>query len=109
MISHIGMQKNPWKDLTFFWIDERLQIATITTGIFVLKENYVLDEEEYLLKIVVEILQPNVRVKISKGMDWLMFIFWLWLCEFIAAKNKEVLEKIKEEVVAEPINPTEFE
>ena len=71
------------------------------------KDNFVLDEEEYLLKIVVYILQPTVQVKKSKGMDWLMFIFWLWLCEFIAAKNREVLEKRKEEVVAEPINPIE--
>ena len=63
MISHIGMQKNTWKDLTVLWIDERLQIAAIKIGGFVLKDNFVLDEEEYILKIVVEILQPTVLVK----------------------------------------------
>ena len=93
MISHIGMQKNPWKDLTVLWIDERLQVSAITIGVFILKDNSVLDEEEYLLKIEMEILQPTVQVKKYKGMEWLMFIFWLWLCEFIAAKNIEVLEK----------------
>ena len=107
MISHIGMQKNPWKDLTVLWIDERLQIAAITTGGFLLKYNYVLDEEEYILKIEVETLHPTVQVENSKGMEWLMFIFWLWLYEFIAAKNREVIEKRKEEVVEEPKNPTE--
>ena len=44
-------------------IDERLQIAAITTRGFVLRDNYVLDEEEYLLKIAVDILQPTVQVK----------------------------------------------
>ena len=34
-----------------------------------LKDNSVLDKEEYLLKIAVEILQPTVQVKKSKGMD----------------------------------------
>ena len=51
------------------WIDERLQIVAITTGGFVLKDNFVLDEEEYLLKIAMEILQPTVQVEKSKGMD----------------------------------------
>ena len=62
MISHIGMQKNPWKDLTVLWIDEGLQIETIMTGGFVLKDNSILDEEEYILKIAVEILHPTVQV-----------------------------------------------
>ena len=34
-----------------------------------LKENYVLDEEEYILKLEVEILQQTIKVKNSKGMD----------------------------------------
>ena len=34
-----------------------------------LKDNSVLDEEEYLLKIVVEIFEPTIQVKNSKGMD----------------------------------------
>ena len=48
------------------WIDERLQIVAITTGGFVLKDNYVLDEEEYLLNIAVDILHPTVEVKSLK-------------------------------------------
>ena len=56
MISHIGMQKKPLEDLIVLLIRERLWVATITTGGFVLNDNYVLDEEEYLLKIEVEIL-----------------------------------------------------
>ena len=52
------------------WIDERLHVAAITTGGFVLKDNFVLDEEEYILKITVEnILQPTIQVKNSIGMD----------------------------------------
>ena len=41
----------------------------LTTGGFVLKDNFVLDEEEYLLKIAVEILNPTVQVENYKGMD----------------------------------------
>ena len=51
------------------WIDERFQIVAITNGGVLLKDNSVLDEEEYRLKIVVEILKPTVQVKKSKGMD----------------------------------------
>ena len=51
------------------------KIAAITTGRFVLKDNYVLDEEEYVLKIAVEILQETIQVEKTKGMGWLMFIF----------------------------------
>ena len=69
MISHMKMHKNPWNHLTVLWIDERLQIVAITTGGFVLKDKFVLDEEEYLLKIAVDILQPTVQVEKSKGMD----------------------------------------
>ena len=75
MISHIGMHKNPWKDLTVLWIDEILHITVITTGRFVLKDNYVHGEEEYPLKIEVDILHPTVQVEKYKGMDGLMFIF----------------------------------
>ena len=61
--------------MTVLWIDERFLITTITTGGFVLKDNSIHDEEEYLLKIVVDILQSIVQVENSKGMDRLIFIF----------------------------------
>ena len=75
------------------WIDERLQIVAIKIGRFVFKDNFVLDEEEYFLKIEVEILQPTIQVEKYKCMDLLMFIFFLWICKSIVEKNRKVLKK----------------
>ena len=50
-------------------LHERLHVAAIEIGVFVLKDNSILDEEEYLLKIVVETLQPTVQVEKPKDLD----------------------------------------
>ena len=59
-------------------------------------------QEKDLLKITMEIFSANYTSGNSKCMDWLMFVFNSSYIGKIWKHQREVLEKRKEEVVAEP-------